>query len=62
MLMSLQLEDTSVTAADYGNRAERRGGGEIHTVDMNLIVCQEVALHDFYVLINFDLAGTSCWT
>lgn len=54
MLMSLQLEDTSVTAADYGNRA----GGKIHTVGMKLIVCQEIALHHFYVLINFDLART----
>lgn len=58
--MSLQLEDTSVTAADYGSGAE--GRWKIDTVDMKLIVCQEIILHHLYVLINSDLAGRSCWT
>lgn len=57
MLMSLQLEDTPVTAVDYGNRAE--GLWKIYTVDMQPIVCQEIILHHFYALIN---SGRSCWT
>lgn len=64
MLMSLQLEDTSVTAADYGNGATRSGGvgGGVYTVNMKLIVCQEVIPRHLFALVNFDLAGKCCWT
>lgn len=54
-----QLEDTSVVAADYGNGSE--GRRKIYTVDMKLVVFQEITLQRFYVLINSDLPGRSWW-